>query len=90
MTTAVVITVFMGYVAYFNDSNSLSHSLQSASIDGNTRFAPAWVSTSSFNGPVLAATVKRPAATPAVTPSGAFSTTITSSGAKPPRSKAKR
>ena len=49
-----------------------SHSPQSASIEGNTRFAPAWLKTSSFNGPVLAATVKRPAATPAVTPRGAY------------------
>ena len=43
--------------AYFSTLNNFSHSPQSASIDGNTRFAPAWLKTSSFNEPVLASTV---------------------------------
>ena len=64
--TATVINYLIG-VPYFNASYSFSHSLHSASIDGNTRFAPASERTLSFNGPVLAAMVKCPAATPAVT-----------------------
>lgn len=54
MTTGlVVIIVLMGVVVCFNASKSFSHSLHNASIDGNTRFAPAWVSTSSFSESVL-------------------------------------
>ena len=53
---ATVINYLIG-VPYFNASYSFSYSPQRASIDGNTRFAPAWLSISSFKGPVLASTV---------------------------------
>ena len=45
--------------------------------------APSFPNASRGKGPVVTATVKQPAALPARTPSGAFSTTMHSSGATP-------
>ena len=53
---------------------------ESAVMEGMTIAAPSSASTSSASGPVLAAMVNTPAATPARTPNGAFSTTMASHG----------
>ena len=52
-------------------------------MDGNSTFAPASNNTCPLIGPVLTAIVNIPAATPACTPIGAFSTTIASLGFTP-------
>lgn len=52
-------------------------------MEPNRRFAPSSSSAESGNGPVFTAIVNIPAATPAFTPSGAFSTTTASFGAIP-------
>ena len=49
-----------------------------APMDGNNKSAPASSNTCLSSGPVLTATVNMPAAVPACTPIGAFSTTIAS------------
>ena len=62
---------------------NLSQSSQSACMDGNNKSAPASSNTCLSSGPVLTATVNMPAAVPACTPIGAFSTTIASLACTP-------
>ena len=52
--------------------------MEKACMEGNNRLAPASSSTCPSSGPVLTAIVNIPAAAPAWTPMGAFSTTIAS------------
>ena len=52
-------------------------------IESKMMSAPSFSNASRGMGPVVTATVKQPAALPARTPSGAFSTTMHSSGATP-------
>ena len=60
----------------YNSHHLRFHSLASLVILLNTMAAPLDERTSLGKGPLLTAMVKMPAATPALTPKGAFSTTI--------------
>ena len=53
-----------------------AHCSLSWAMHGKSRCAPSFVNASSGSGPLFTATVKHPAATPARTPKGAFSTTM--------------
>ena len=59
-------------------------------MDGNKMLAPSCRSTLSGSGPVFNAMVKIPAATPALTPNGAFSMTTASLACMPAFCKAIR
>lgn len=68
---------------FFQFSLSFSHESLNEVILSNMMFAPSSASVLSGSGPVFTATVNMLAATPALTPNGAFSTTIPSQGSTP-------
>lgn len=63
-------------VVVFSRCKSSSHESASSCMERKRRFAPWSRRAESGRGPVLTAMVKHPAATPACTPSGAFSMMI--------------